>query len=90
MVKRFRRGKRFQMAYFEIGNTNRMIFNLLIESETFERNGKCVESRDRKEMAEKLKSELKTKYSADVFDLDYYIPQSSGLYVQIRRRDLLK
>ena len=78
------------MAYFEIGNTNRMIFNLLIESETFERNGKCVESKDRKEMAKKLKAEVKTKYSADVFDLDYYLPQSSGLYVQISRREVLK
>ena len=45
------------MAYFEIGNTNRMISNLLIESETFERNGKCVESKDRKEMAKKLKAQ---------------------------------
>lgn len=78
------------MAYFEIGSTNRMISNLLIESETFERNGKCDESKDRKEMAEKLKTELKAKYSADLFDLDYYIPQSSGLYVQISRRDVLK
>jgi hypothetical protein len=90
MAQRFRRGKSFQTGYFEIGNTNRVISNLLIESDTFERNGKYLESKDRREMAAKLATELKNKYSDELFDLDYSIPQTSGLYVKKSRRDVLK
>ena len=89
LVKKFRRGKKFQEAYFEIGNTNRTISNLIIEAESFKRHGNIEEYNIRKELAEKLKEELKIKYDSEIFDLDYYIPQSSGLYVRNSKRDVL-
>ena len=42
-----------------------------------------------REMAERFKTDLKTKYDAEIFDLDYYIPQGSGLYNKMGRRDVL-
>lgn len=88
-IKKFRRGKKFQQAYFEIGNTNQKISSLLIEVESFERNGNIEEANVRKELANKFKTDLREKYDAEIFDLDYYIPQSSGLYNKSSRRDVL-
>ena len=89
-IKKFRRGKKFQHTYFDIGNTNQKISGLLIEAESFERNGNIDEANSRKELAEKFKKELQDKYDAEIFDLDYHIPQSSGLYNKSSKRDVLK
>ena len=89
LVKKFRRGKKFQEAYFEIGNTNQSICNLIIEAESFKRHGNIEEYNARIELAEKFKEELRLKYDAEIFDLDYYMPQSSGLYVRNSKRDVL-
>lgn len=87
---RFRRGKTFQAAYFDIGTANRAINNLLIEVETHERYGNLIEAKSKNELANKLKTDLLNKYSPDVFDLDYCLPQVTGLYVRQSRRDILK
>lgn len=89
-MRKFRRGKKFQEAYFDIGNTNCMIQNLIIEAESFERHENFEEAESRRSMANRLKLELKEKYEADDFDLDYYIPQSSGLYNTNSKKDTLK
>lgn len=88
-VKKFRRGKKFQQAYFEIGSTNQKISGLLIEAESFERNENFDEAKRRRKLAEKFKNELQIKYDAEIFDLDYCIPQCSGLYNKRGRRDVL-
>lgn len=88
-VKKFRRGKKFQQAYFDIGTTNDNIFDLIIEAETFERNGNIEEAKTRRDLAAKFKQELRDKYEADNFDLNYHLPKVSGLYVKQNRRDVL-
>jgi hypothetical protein len=88
-VKKFRRGKKFQQAYFDIGTTNDNIFDLIIEAETFERNGNFDEAKTRRDLAAKFKQELKDKYESDNFDLDYHLPKTSGLYVKQNMRDVL-
>ena len=88
-VKKFRRGKKFQQAYFDIGTTNDNILDLIIEAETFERNGNIEEAKARRDLAARFKQELKDKYEADNFDLDYHLPKVSGLYVKQNRRDVL-
>lgn len=81
-MKKFRRGKKFKQAYLDIGLTNQKISNLLIEVESFTRHGNIEEAEIRKKLADKFKQELKDKYDEETFDLDYTIPQSSGLYVK--------
>ena len=88
-IKKFRRGKKFQQAYFDIGRTNDNIFDLIIEAETFERNGNIEEANTRRDLAAKFKQELKDKYEADNFDLDYHLPKVSGLYASQKMRDVL-
>lgn len=88
-VKKFRRGKKFQQAYFEIGGANQKIANLLIEAETFERYNNNKEAKSRRELAAKFKEEIVEKYDAETFDLNYTIPQTSGLYRKQSRRDVL-
>lgn len=88
-VKKFRRGKKFQQAYFDIGTTNDNIFDLIIEAETFEQNGNIEEAKVRRDLAAKFKQELIDKYEADNFDLNYHLPKVSGLYVKQNRRDVL-
>lgn len=88
-VKKFRRGKKFQQAYFEIGNTNQHICSLLIEAESFEHNGNLQEAKSRIELADKFRNELKAKYDAEIYDLDFYLPLSSGLYNKRSKRDVL-
>ncbi len=88
-LKRFRGGKKFQQAYFYIGNTNQMIANLKIEADTFNKYGKRKEAKWRLEMADKLKADLKEKYDAEIFDLDFYLPQISGLYLKRSRKCVL-
>ena len=88
-IKKFRRGKKFQQAYFDICITNDNIFDLIIEAETFERNGNFDEAKTRRDLAAKFKQELKDKYEADNFDLDYHLPKVSGLYVERNMRDVL-
>lgn len=88
-VKKFRRGKKFQQAYFDIGTTNDKILDLIIEAETFERNGNIEEAKARRYLAARFKQELKDKYEADNFDLEYHLPKVSGLYVKQNRRDVL-
>jgi len=88
-VKKFRRGKKFQQAYFDIGTTNDNIFDLIIEAETFEQNGNIEEAKVRRDLAAKFKQELIDNYEADNFDLNYHLPKVSGLYVKQNRRDVL-
>ncbi len=88
-IKKFRRGKKFQQAYFEIGNTNQHIRSLMIEAESFDRIGNLEEAKSRKELAYKFKNELKSKYDSEIYDLDFYLPKSSGLYNKSSRRDVL-
>lgn len=88
-IKKVRRGKKFQQAYFDIGTTNDNIFDLITEAETFERNGNIEEAKTRRELAARFKQDLKEKYEADNFDLDYHLPKTSGRYVKQYRRDVL-
>lgn len=87
---KFRRGKKYQQAYFDIGTTNQSIWNLQIEADSFKRHGKKKEAKWRIEMIDKLKSDLRKKYDPKTFDLDYYLPQISGLYVKRNRKCTLK
>ena len=47
------------------------------------------EAKVRRDLAARFKQELKDKYEADNFDLDYHLPKVSGLYVKQNRRDVL-
>ena len=89
VIKKFRRGKKFKEAYFDIGKTNQSISNLLIEAESFERHQNFVEAQNRRAQAENMKQDLRAKYESDNFDLDYYLPQVSGIYVKQSSRDVL-
>ena len=85
----FRRGKKFQEAYFDIGNTNQMISNMQIEADTFKRYGKSKEAKWRLDKIAELKEELRKKYDPEIFDLDFFLPQISGLYVKRSRKCVL-
>ena len=88
-VKKFRRGKKFQDAYFDIGMTNQKIQSLKIEAESFDRIGNLSEAESRRELAEKFRNEIAEKYDSGTFDLDYTILQTSGLYVKQSRGGVL-
>lgn len=84
--KKFRRGKKFQDGYFDIGTTNCIIENLRIEADCFKRNGEKEEMQWRIDQIDKLKKYLREKYDPELFDLDYYLPQISGLYVKRNKK----
>ncbi len=88
-ITKFRRGKKYQQAYFEIGNTNQKIASLLIEAESFKRNGNIGEANRRTELAGKFKADLRVEFDAEIYDLEYVLPQSSGLYNKTSRRSVL-
>jgi len=88
-IKKFRRGKKFQDAYFDIGMTNQKIQSLKIEAESFDLIGNLLEAESRRELAEKFRNEIVGKYDSETFDLDYIIPQTSGLYVKQGRSGVL-
>lgn len=88
-IPKFRRGKKFQEAYFDIGMTNQNISNLEIEIKCHLRNGNKIEASSKKRHIKKLKDSLK-KYDPETFDLTYRIPQISGWYIRQSRRDILK
>ncbi len=85
----FRRGKKFQEAYFDIGNTNCMIGNLKIEADCYKRHRKPKEAKWRLEQIDKLKAYLREKYDPEIFDLEFTLPQISGLYVKRSRKCVL-
>jgi len=87
-MKKFRRGKKFKQAYLDIGLTNQKINGLLIEAESFTRLGNIEEADSRRSLVEKFRQELKDKYDAETFDLDYTIPQTSGLYVKLSEKNI--
>lgn len=86
---KFRRGKKFQDAYFDIGMTNQYISNLEIEIKCHLKNGDKLEAKSKKIHIKKLKDSLK-KYDPEMFDLTYTIPQTCSLYAKQSKRITLK
>lgn len=86
---KFRRGKKYQRAYLHIGTINQYIACLRIEIESHKRHKQFDEAKAKEELIDKFKKELTDTYDPEMYDLDYYLPQISGLNNTHKLKDML-